>query len=503
VRKLIWAAVGVMALAGIAVGALAWQRHWRADYWLEISVCIDSGGHDPATQAARMREAEIRIHQSSGGHCLVTCQGEDRLNVLLGADDPKATPGESSEARRLRLEVAAAQLRRLLETPGQISLHLVDAWDGAADRPQFASDSERWRRALSGERVPGFRLVTYKRWSPQGARAPEQLLIQDAPIVDNEGIRGARTISDSSGWITQIELTTDGGRRLGDATSPARVRYGSDRLVFLMDGVPQAVHVISDRLNGRRVNFAVHSSREEAEVLRQCFNAGTFPLPGARVTDCRVAQSAPSSITLLMAQIRRTFRWLVDFISALGYPGILILMAMESSIFPVPSELVMPPAGYLAQQGQMNALLVILCGTVGSLIGAYANYFVSRWLGRPLVIKYGKYVLISEKKFARAEAFFLKHGEVATFIGRLLPVVRHLISIPAGLARMPLAPFVLYTAVGATLWNGFLTYLGVRLKEHWYIIQQYTHIIDYFVVAGMLAVAAYFIWKLRASRTAA
>jgi len=104
--------------------------------------------------------------------------------------------------------------------------------------------------------------------------------------------------------------------------------------------------------------------------------------------------------------------WLVSTIGALGYPGIFLLMAMESSIIPIPSELVMPPAGYLAQQGQMNIWMAILCGTIGSLVGAYANYFAAHYLGRPLVLKYGKYVWITEEKFARVEAFFKEHGEV-------------------------------------------------------------------------------------------
>ena len=128
--------------------------------------------------------------------------------------------------------------------------------------------------------------------------------------------------------------------------------------------------------------------------------------------------------------------WLLNTMNAMGYPGIFVLMAMESSIIPVPSELVMPPAGYLAQQGKMNIWIAILMGTVGSLAGAYANYFTARWLGRPLVLKYGKYVWITEEKFAKVESFFLKHGEISTFIGRLLPVIRHLISIPAGIAGM-------------------------------------------------------------------
>src|SRR5512138_1476900 len=105
--------------------------------------------------------------------------------------------------------------------------------------------------------------------------------------------------------------------------------------------------------------------------------------------------------------------WLVNTIGAMGYSGIFALMAMESSVIPVPSELVMPPAGYLAQQGQMNIWVAIFMGTAGSLAGAYANYFTARWLGRPLVLKYGKYVWITEEKFSKVERFFLKHGEIS------------------------------------------------------------------------------------------
>src|SRR5512146_2420985 len=152
--------------------------------------------------------------------------------------------------------------------------------------------------------------------------------------------------------------------------------------------------------------------------------------------------------------------WLVDTIGALGYPGIFLLMAMESSVIPIPSELVMPPAGYLAQQGQMSIVAAILCGTIGSLLGAYANYFAAHYLGRPLLLKYGKYVWITEEKFAKVEAFFRNHGEISTFIGRLLPVVRHLISLPAGLAGMNHLKFSLYTLFGAGLWVTRLTFIG-------------------------------------------
>ena len=167
--------------------------------------------------------------------------------------------------------------------------------------------------------------------------------------------------------------------------------------------------------------------------------------------------------------------WLVNTIGDLGYPGIFLLMAMESSIFPIPSELVMPPAGYLVHQGKMDMTLVILSGTLGSLAGAYTNYFVASWMGRGLLIKYGHKVFIREAHIDRVERFFLKHGEVSTFIGRLLPVIRHLISIPAGLARMNHWRFTLYTLAGAGLWVATLSWLGYLIGAQKELIQQYAH----------------------------
>ncbi|PYO75542.1 MAG: DedA family protein [Gemmatimonadetes bacterium] len=150
----------------------------------------------------------------------------------------------------------------------------------------------------------------------------------------------------------------------------------------------------------------------------------------------------------------------------LGYPGIVVLMAMESSILPVPSELVMPPAGYWAAKGQMSFPVALICGVVGSVIGALANYYGAQLIGRPLIQRYGRYVLLSEKNLLRSERFFAQHGEISTLIGRLFPVIRHLISIPAGLHRMPPPKFILYTAAGATVWCAILTWIGYFLGRH-------------------------------------
>ena len=182
--------------------------------------------------------------------------------------------------------------------------------------------------------------------------------------------------------------------------------------------------------------------------------------------------------------------WLLLTIGALGYPGIFLLMAMESSVIPIPSELVMPPAGYLAHQGQMNIWLAILMGTAGSLAGAYANYYAAHYLGRPLLLKYGKYVWITEEKFAKVERYFRDHGEISTFIGRLLPVVRHLISLPAGLAGMNHVKFSLYTLAGAGIWVTILTWIGYVIGAEQELIMKYSHQ----ALIGVVAVSAVIIY---------
>jgi len=196
--------------------------------------------------------------------------------------------------------------------------------------------------------------------------------------------------------------------------------------------------------------------------------------------------------------MHEAINWLVTTIGAMGYPGIFALMAMESSIIPIPSELVMPPAGYLAQQGEMNMLAAIVCGTLGSLVGAYANYFAAHYLGRPLLLKYGKYVWISEKKFKRVETFFLSHGEISTFIGRLLPVVRHLISLPAGLAGMNHLKFSLYTLLGAAIWVTVLTWIGYFIGKEQELIMRYSHqALIGVVIFSALLIGVYVWWQRR------
>ena len=197
--------------------------------------------------------------------------------------------------------------------------------------------------------------------------------------------------------------------------------------------------------------------------------------------------------------------WLVDTIGRLGYSGIVLLMAMESSVLPVPSELVMPPAGYLVYHGEMNLWVALLCGTVGSLAGAYANYWVASKVGRWVFVRYGKWVLLTEKSLERTERFFNRHGEIATFIGRLFPVIRHLISIPAGLARMRLDRFFLYTGAGAALWCAVLLGVGwiigraggVLSRE---VLSDYAHRAALWMLPFVIALVAAYVMRLRARR---
>lgn len=209
----------------------------------------------------------------------------------------------------------------------------------------------------------------------------------------------------------------------------------------------------------------------------------------------------------------RLVTWITEIIFQLGYPGITLLMALESSFFPFPSEVVLPPAGYLAAQGRMNAPAAFAAGLAGSLLGAVFNYYVAVRLGRPLLHRYARYVLVREASLTRAEAFFRRHGEISTFVGRLIPVIRQLISLPAGLAQMRMNRFVLYTAAGAGIWCAILTYIGWIVGRHAEVIsdldaliqsvevRQYTSTATLVLLPlVILVVGAYILWHRRRGR---
>jgi membrane protein DedA with SNARE-associated domain len=162
---------------------------------------------------------------------------------------------------------------------------------------------------------------------------------------------------------------------------------------------------------------------------------------------------------MLHALIKTWFHW----VEAWGYLGVFLLMALESSIVPVPSEVVMPPAAFWAAQGRMSLAGVILAGTAGSWAGSAISYWVSRWVGLPVLERFGKYVLIGPDKIALGEQWVQRYGAPGIFAARLLPVVRHLISIPAGILKMPFGRFSLLTTAGAGLWCGVLSWFGQQV----------------------------------------
>ena len=198
--------------------------------------------------------------------------------------------------------------------------------------------------------------------------------------------------------------------------------------------------------------------------------------------------------------------WISTLLGNLNYGTILLLMLLESTIVPVPSELVVAPAAYHAASGQLNVVLVVLFATIGADLGASINYFVALYVGRPVIYKFanskwGKMCLLNQEKVEKSEHFFDNNGVTATLTGRLVPGIRHLISIPAGLARMNYWKFLLYTTLGAGVWHAILAAMG------WYLhavvpedelestIQHYNHYIVGVIVGLVVLVAGYFIIK--------
>ena len=189
--------------------------------------------------------------------------------------------------------------------------------------------------------------------------------------------------------------------------------------------------------------------------------------------------------------------WLVDTIGRMGYTGIISLMFLESSFFPFPSEVVMPPAGYLAWKGEMSLTLVLLSGIAGSLLGALFNYWIAVKLGRPFLIKYGKYFFVSEESINKADEFFSRHGHISTFVCRLLPGIRQYISLPAGIARMPMKSFLLFTTLGAGIWVTVLTFAGYLLGEHQDLLKEYLHVITIACISIAVAVTLIYLFIIK------
>ena len=167
--------------------------------------------------------------------------------------------------------------------------------------------------------------------------------------------------------------------------------------------------------------------------------------------------------------------WIVHIVNSMGYIGIFVAMFLESSFFPFPSEAVMIPAGYLAYKGEMNIYIAILAGILGSIAGAVFNYYIAVKFGRKFLTKYGKYLFMRDDTLDKLEAFFQKHGEISTFNGRLIPGIRQYISLPAGLAKMSILKFIIYTALGAGIWVTILAFLGYFIGSNETLVSQYLH----------------------------
>ena len=183
--------------------------------------------------------------------------------------------------------------------------------------------------------------------------------------------------------------------------------------------------------------------------------------------------------------------FIVQTVGSLGYLGIFLMMFLESSFFPFPSEVVMIPAGYLAYKGEMNIYIAIVAGILGSLAGALFNYYLAIKFGRKFLIKYGKYFFIKEQTIIKMEEFFKNHGHISTFSGRLIPVVRQYISLPAGLAKMNLFVFSLYTSLGAGIWVVILTVLGYYLGDNEGLIKEY---LRYIIIVILISLAILVFW---------
>jgi len=196
--------------------------------------------------------------------------------------------------------------------------------------------------------------------------------------------------------------------------------------------------------------------------------------------------------------LRELAQTLVDLIFDWGYLGIFIMMAIESSFIPFPSEIVLIPAGYLASQGDMSVGMIMSSALGGSMVGAFINYYLALTLGRKLLKKYGKYFFIKENALDKMDSYFKKHGHISTFTGRLIPGIRQLISIPAGLARMNLVQFSIYTALGAGIWALILTLLGYFIGENQELIDAYLKQITIAIVSLMvILMAIYYRYKKR------
>lgn len=186
-------------------------------------------------------------------------------------------------------------------------------------------------------------------------------------------------------------------------------------------------------------------------------------------------------------------QFLQDIVAQMGYPGVFLLIMLESTLVPVPSTLLFPFAGYMASQGVFNLYILLVINSVAALTGSLIGYWVGAAGGKPLLLKYGKYLLIRKRDIDKTEKWFANHGKATIFVARLLPVIRHIISLPAGVARMPLGAFITQTFLGSTLWGSFLILLGYYLGGNWEAVaaklKRFDLVIGITIVVAVMAIA--------------
>jgi membrane protein DedA with SNARE-associated domain len=187
--------------------------------------------------------------------------------------------------------------------------------------------------------------------------------------------------------------------------------------------------------------------------------------------------------------------WVIHVISTLGYGGIVLLMAIESACIPLPSEIIMPFSGYLVSQGQMDLTWVSLAGAIGCVVGSIPAYYLGMYGGRPMIERYGRYVLISHHDLDLADRAFTRYGEIIIFLGRLLPVVRTFIAFPAGVARMAMGRFIVYTFVGSLIWCWALAYVGKQLGDNWKTLGPYFHEFHWAIAIVFGVLLAAYVWR--------
>jgi len=187
--------------------------------------------------------------------------------------------------------------------------------------------------------------------------------------------------------------------------------------------------------------------------------------------------------------------YITAFIDKTGYTSVFVFMVLESMVFPVPSEAVMPFAGFLVATTRFSFVGVIASSTLGSLVGSTISYYLGLYGGKPVIDRYGKYLLLDRRDLAITERFFGKRGDIAVFISRFVPVVRHLISIPAGIGRMNLIKFSLYTVVGAGMWNTFLAVVGHYLQQRWELVMKYSKVVDIVVLLILVTILGLFVYR--------